>query len=295
MKRAIDRIRTDVLEAMQTGRAPWQKPWVPGEGVMTPYNGHTGRRYTGWANVLSLFWASERTGFNSGAWFTFNQVKDMGRSVRKGQKGTHIEFWRTCKKKVKDDQGNETDEERSFPISKIYTVFNEDQLDEPLGEEKASPKIQPRDLQFVLDLADAAGIKLAFGGGDSAYYRPGADLVRSPDLDQYKSETGAIETLVHEFVHWTGHPDRLDRDKSCYATEELVAESGAWLLAMELDLPFSPQNSTSYLAGWASKVDDPEKALDKALANANAAVKYLLDAAEKAGLLESRQTAAKAA
>lgn len=286
-KRAIDSIRDQILEALTQGRAPWQKGWKPGRGVLQPLNGKTGRQYTGWANIVSLFFSAEFNAYSSPRWVTFKQAKEAGVSVKKGEKGTHVEFWKSyIPKKAKEQiEADEDERGRKRLACKVYTVFNEDQLDGPLADAPEAETVS-RNIQFVLDMAKAAGVKLAFGGGDQAYYRPGLDMVRSPNLDQYVSEEEAIATLCHEFIHWTGGKGRLDRDTSCYATEELVAEAGAWLLAVELGLPFTPQNSVNYLANWASKTKDAEKALDKALSDAQKAARYLADAAKRAGLLD---------
>lgn len=295
-KRAIDSIRTQVLESMANGCAPWQKGWAPGVGIHQPLNGKTGRAYTGWANILSLFVASEFNGFASPRWVTFKQAQEAGVCVRKGQKGTHVEFWKAYTPKANDKQENgaENENDRKRLACRVYTVFNEDQLDGPL-KDTPEPEAVSRSIQFVLDMAEAAGASLVFGGGDKAYYRPSLDMIRSPDLDQYLNENEAIATLAHELIHWTGAKARLDRDTTCYATEELVAEAGAWLLAMELGLPFTPQNSTSYLAGWAGKVEDAEKALDKALSDAQKAARYLIEAADKAGLMKPSEELQEAA
>lgn len=291
-KRAIDSIRTQILESLKEGRSPWQKGWSPASGVLQPFNGKTGRQYTGWANIVSLFFSAEMNAYSSPRWVTFKQAMEAGVCVNKGEKGTAVEFWKSYIPKSADKKATTEEEKQAHKrlACRVYTVFNEDQLTGPLED---APEAQPvtRSLQFVLDMAEAAGVKLAFGGGDQAYYRPGLDMVRSPDLSQYASDEAAICTLLHEFIHWTGAESRLNRDHSgqkgdeLYATEELVAEAGAWLLGVELGLPFEPQNSVNYLASWASKVENPEQALDKALSDAQKAARYLIDAADKAGLL----------
>lgn len=285
-KRAIDAIRGQIIEAMKNGTSPWQKDWTPTAGVSQPFNGKSGRRYTGWANTLNLFLSADLRGYQSPRWVTFKQAQEAGLNVRKGEKGTHVEFWKSYTPKKKDDERDDSDEQSAKRLAcRVYSVFNEDQLDGPL---ETPPETEPvtRNVQFVLDMAKAAGADILFGGGDKAYYRPALDMIRSPDLDQYNSEAGAIVTLIHELIHWTGAEARLNRDVSCYATEELVAEAGSWLTAMELGLPYSPQNSTSYLAGWAKRTNDPEAALDKAMSDAQRASRYLIDAAKAAGLMD---------
>lgn len=53
---------------------------------------------------------------------TFAQIKDLGGSIKKGEKGTPVIFFKTITKKKKD-----SDEHESFPMMKMYFVFNMDQ------------------------------------------------------------------------------------------------------------------------------------------------------------------------
>ena len=73
-------------------------------------------------------------------WGTYNQIREAGGQVRKGEKGTQVLFFtdRTAKaakdeqgKTLKDKEGKTIyeEEKRSRPICKQYTVFNVEQAE----------------------------------------------------------------------------------------------------------------------------------------------------------------------
>jgi len=106
-------VTNKIVAALETGAAPWVKPWTS-SSVSGPYNAATGREYNGinWLVLSCSPYASQ-------GWLTFKQAKELGGSVRKGEKGTHIVFWSFPK--IKD---KETGEEKVVPFAKGFTVFN---------------------------------------------------------------------------------------------------------------------------------------------------------------------------
>src|SRR6266704_1955880 len=106
-----------ILALLEQGTVPWQQPWDPTTGV--PRNLFSQRKYRG-VNV----WLLTAMGYASPFWATFNQVKTAGGSVRKGERGVPVVFWKVY---IKEDQ--ETgDEEKRF-VLRYFTVFNAAQLD----------------------------------------------------------------------------------------------------------------------------------------------------------------------
>ena len=73
-----------------------------------------------------------RDGRGDNRWGTYNQIREAGGQVRKGEKGTQVLFFtdRTAKA-AKDEQGKTIyeEEQRERPICKQYTVFNVEQAD----------------------------------------------------------------------------------------------------------------------------------------------------------------------
>ena len=173
-------------------------------------------------------------------------------------------------------------------MNRIFYVFNEQQLADPLTEAAKPPVIeaQPEPVQFVARLIEASGVALTWGG-DKAYYRPSTDGIRLPRPEQFHEVSEIAATGLHELIHATGAANRLNRDKSDRAREEVVAEAGAWLAAMRFGLPATPENSASYLTGWASRLTgDQAKELDRALSDAQKAVTFIEQLAQECGMLD---------
>ena len=111
-----------------------------------------------------------------------------------------------------------------------------------------------------------------------------------PLMGQFLSADDYYKTLFHELVHSTGHESRLSRKavmttnlfsktKGDYAFEELIAESGAMMLAgiANLSPKDSDANSQAYINGWVKAVEDAnESAVVSALVQSAKAVDFIL-------------------
>ena len=92
-------------------------------------------------------------------------------------------------------------------------------------------------------------------GGDKAYYSLDTDHIQLPLFATFKEPEGYVATAVHELVHWTSHPSRLDRSfgrerwgDEGYAMEELVAELGAAFVCADLGIaPKTRDEHSSYI------------------------------------------------
>lgn len=80
-----------ILESLEAGVVPWRKPWR----TETPKNLISGRDYRG-VNVLLL----QSTRFASSYWLTFNQARARGGSVKKGERGCPVIFWKVTDEKT---------------------------------------------------------------------------------------------------------------------------------------------------------------------------------------------------
>ena len=82
-----------IIGMLEKGVAPWQKPWNPGEASLgMPKNPTTDRNYRG-GNALHLMATALQRGYSDPRWMTYKQASDQGWQVRRGEKGTQIEFW----------------------------------------------------------------------------------------------------------------------------------------------------------------------------------------------------------
>jgi putative DNA primase/helicase len=86
--------------------------------------------------------------------------------------------------------------------------------------------------------ASQAKIEHSQGGG--AFYRVGTDTIHLPSRQRFSEAADYYATALHEVGHWTGHPNRLNRDlrhpfgSEGYAREELRAEIASMIMGSEL-------------------------------------------------------------
>src|SRR5213078_2645332 len=73
-----------------------------------------------------------RKGYEDPRWLTYHQAQENGWQVRRGEKGTQIEFWQfpdarhSAHEESRDDA---SDSRRDHVLYRVYTVFNARQID----------------------------------------------------------------------------------------------------------------------------------------------------------------------
>lgn len=270
----------DVVRMIEEGVSPFQKPWKAG-ALHTPYNTTSLRPYHG-GNALGLMIQMMRHGWTDPRFVTYNQAQEKGWQVRKGEKGTRIEYWEfpTVAKNATVTDGVEGDDRKPFVIHRIYTVFNAAQVDgmPPLEQPERNEWEVVEDGERILA---NSGANIRHDGGTRAFYRPSSDSIHLPVKEAFNGPQGYYPTALHELAHWTGHPDRLNRLKHYpfgspdYAREELRAELAGLFLAAEKGLPFEPQNSAAYMKSWIKPLKDDKNEIFHAAADAGQAVDYI--------------------
>jgi len=276
------------------GADGWTKGWTSKMAEGLPFNIASNKNYNG-INIMLLSLASLEKGYRSSAWGTFKQWQAKGGNL-KGQKAEDVYFWKpllidekdASGKVIKDDEGNKL--QKKIWMLKNYKVFNRDQVagleDEAPADADAAPIVV-----FNNDEVDAwvdhTGANVRHGGA-SAFYSPASDHVQMPNREDFTgtatstAEETYYTTLLHELVHWSGAKHRLDRTKgkrfgdSDYAFEELVAETGAAILAVQLGVSPEPRaDHAQYLNGWIKGLKDNPKAIFSAFTQATKAAEYL--------------------
>ncbi|WP_240699500.1 ArdC-like ssDNA-binding domain-containing protein [Spirosoma sordidisoli] len=132
-------INEQVVKQLEKGVLPWRKPWkvaiVKGQQYSIPHNYATKRPYTG-VNAFLLALTPYRTPM----FLTFNQVKELGGTVKTGAASLPIVFWKPIKpgrRAVKDEKGKE----EYKLVLRYYRVFNIE--DTTLSIEIKDPEQQP--------------------------------------------------------------------------------------------------------------------------------------------------------
>lgn len=278
------RVTNRIVEALEQGVRPWMKPWHCEHlaGRITRPLRHNGQKYSG-INILTLWMSAEMQGFVSPFWMTFQQAKELGGFVKKGEHGSPVVYASTFKKTETAENGDEV--EADIPFLKEYTVFCADQV-EGLPEHFYATVTKPMEAIERIEKADSffANAKADIRtGGDRAFYAMGADYIRMPPFETFRDAESHAATLAHELTHWTRHPSRLDREfgrkrwgDEGYAMEELVAELGSAFLCADLAItPEVRDDHASYIESWLKVLKDDKKAVFSAASHASKAIEFL--------------------
>ncbi len=291
----------DIIAQIERGTAPWQKHWKPGENRM-PENFSTGARYQG-GNALQLMVKRTGRAYNDNRWGTYNQIKEAGGQVRKGERGTTVLVYKPPRRaegteatpgEVAADKPKNPDAEKTTrPMWKRYTVFNVEQADGLALPERSAPTPEWEALKNVENVIEANGVAIREVNGDRAYYNMAGDEIVLPERSQFKNAEGYYQTVLHEVGHSTGHPDRMNRESlqqgiqdgfgsEAYAREELRAEISAMMSSDRLGVAYEPQHGTAYVKGWVEVLKDDPKEIYKAAAEASRISDYVCEARERA-------------
>lgn len=248
-------VTNTIIEAMEKGELPFQKAWDGKIGaalVQKPINGATKRPYTR-ENLIYLSYVMQTKGDGKDPrFYTFNQAKNLGYSIRKGAKSYLIKqgFFAT-----KDQFGQPLPEDECHWTSTLSRVFHasdvvqyvqvkdkdgqpvtEPVLDDngqpKLGkdgeaivkrvfEEKPIPAYVPEKVKgytheetMVLaeNMLNRSGAVIKHDQADRAYYTRGKDEIHLPPRAAFKELAAYYATALHELGHWTGHQSRLNRN-----------------------------------------------------------------------------------
>jgi len=289
-KRDFRKEVTDQIIAMlEKGTAPWQKPWEPGS-LQLPFNPTTEKNYRG-GNALHLMAVGTRKGFDDPRWLTYKQAAANGWQVRAGEKGTQIEFWQFGEEGKKGDSPGDRSEpdtgngDYRGPLRRVFTVFNAKQID---GISPYLPK-QHTEWEIVEtgeSILTNSGAKIIHNQDDRAFYSRAHDHICLPPGAAFKSAADYYGTALHELAHWTGHPDRLNRQTlnesyrfgdPNYAKEELRAELTSVFLAAERGIPHNPEQHAAYVQSWIKALSEDKNEIFRAAKDAHRAADYLLD------------------
>lgn len=241
--------------------------------------------------------------------------KDLKKLILKDEEATAmpVEFWKITIKlrdgwktislkemseMIKKGTHDKNDFVKFFPPAPlIHYVYNIEQTKLPLPKVKKAKKLKKTEVEKTLvtmikDMKNAPTLNI---DGRNACYSPSKHSIHMPTMKQFKakndlngtSESHYFHTGCHELVHSSGHKDCLNREgitnlvmwgDHSYAEEELVAESGAEMLARyyNFDKPEVTQNTEAYLQSWASKLKKDPKIMTRALRQSSRAVEYIL-------------------
>jgi len=264
-----------IMEQMEQGIIPWQKPWVAcGKAISRT----TGKPYS-LLNQMLLG--------RPGEYLTFKQCQEAGGKVRKGEKAQMVVFWKWI-----ETEDEETHEKKEVPFLRYYNVFHIDQCEGITAKhttETAFPDGAAADeaaQAIIADYLNRESVKLTHQEGDRAFYRPNTDEIVLPLMKQFHSTAKYYSTAFHEITHSTGHEKRLNRlekiaffGSDAYSKEELVAEIGAATLVNHcgIETSSSIRNNAAYIQNWLKVLKDDKRFIVSAAGKAEKAVQLILN------------------
>lgn len=287
-----------LLEHIEKNPTDWQSGWN-NIAAGAPYNGKTNTAYRG-MNALYLAFLGAKRGYKDTRWVTFNQAKELGASVKKGEKSAPViffEFYDRATKKAFDSRTvkDMTEEEKAaylkenvYAVMKYSSVFNAEQChnfperkDVAMSEEERANQ----NVKIEAIIANSSA-PVRYDGGSRAYYSPGTDSIHLPVIQAFDTMQDYYATALHEIAHSTGHESRLNRDLSggfgseSYAKEELRAELACVFMQMEQGIQLNGKhitNHAAYLNSWLEAAKKDTSVFFKAAADAQKIADYVAD------------------
>lgn len=273
-----DSITAKIVAQLESGVLPWNSQWKKKQSCNSRPLRSCGTAYQG-INVIVLWIASLEFGYSSPYWMTFNQTKELGGNVKKGEKGTRVVYASTFTKE--DEAGKDV----TIPFLKTYTVFNVEQCEnlpakfypEAKAEEivNEGERIENADAFFA-----SLGSKVSYGGSRACYI-PSLDAIEMPNFEDFVSPEAFYSVLAHEHIHWTAK--RVERDlggkrfgDEGYAMEELVAELGAAFTCADLGInSMAKPDHAAYIQSWIKVLKNDKRAVFTAASLSSKAVEFL--------------------
>ena len=277
-------ITNRIVEQLENGVRPWMKPWNAAHkaGPVSRPLRNCGKPYSG-INILVLWLESLQRGFDCPLWLSYNQAREAGGHVRKGEKSTTIVYANTFEKTQIDEATGEESRE-TIGFYRSYQVFNAQQCDNlpqhyyALAE---TPKNQVERLQVAEEFFANTKIRTEHGG-TRAYYSRSEDSIQLPPYETFHNRESYYSTRCHESIHASGHASRLNREfgkrfgDASYSVEELVAEMGAAFLCADLGItPEVMPEHAQYLKHWLDILRSDARAIFTAASHASRAVEFL--------------------
>lgn len=279
-----------IIAAIESGTAPWQKPWTELAELGLPMNGASERHYRG-INTMLLFMASHEHGYNDNRWFTYKQASELGAQVRKAEKSTPVYFFKmlqaserdgdSAKVSPKSGMPGKDDKPRQIPFLTEYRVFNAAQIDGLVAQEKPERNWTP--IEAVNEVVARLNPDIRYGG-NRAFYAPGPgrDFIQMPHEGAFNSAgaAGFSGTLLHEIAHWTGAPTRLNRQFGLWGTEdycreEIRVELASAMVSAQLGVPTTIESHAAYIGSWVKRLKEDKFEIFRAARDAGKIADFL--------------------
>jgi antirestriction protein ArdC len=189
---------------------PWRRPWA---ATRLPCDLVSKKTYRG---VNSFLLGA--TKYVSPFWLTLRQANQQGGSVRKGEHGEIVIFWKVegadeADRDTANIEGNETGHRRF--LLRFYRVWNLEQCSLPQAVLDKLPMIETHQHdpieaaeKIIAGMPNRPAIRYE---GSKAYYNA-TDQITLPSRELFTTAEDFYATLNHECCHASGHPSQINRE-----------------------------------------------------------------------------------
>jgi antirestriction protein ArdC len=186
-----------IVSLLEQGVIPWRRPW---SAAGAPCNLISKKNYRG----VNFFLLSA-TKYVSPYWLRLKQANDVGGSVRKGEHGEIVVFWRVDEAENADvESAEQENDDRSCRrlVLRFYRVWNLEQCSLPQPVIDKLPNVEryqhdPIEAaeRIMANMPNPPEIEFA---GSKAFHNPVADRITLPPRERFTSAEEFYATWNHE-------------------------------------------------------------------------------------------------
>ena len=267
-----EQVAARVAGQIEKGNAPMQKGYDKPKGAdLQPFNPATGKRFKG-LNSVQLRSVAQEKGYNDPRWMSYNTTNRVGAKIRKGERGTRVEYLRfppkektPTGKNTPEAAGGDKQKEQPKISHHTYVVFNAEQIDrmpaleKQLAKEPQQHEVCERAERMIQD--SGVKIKKPPNGQDFSHYDKGRDTIVISEMEKFKTPEAYYSQAVKEMAGREGHEQQKDRPEpqseaqqhSATSRHEMRREMACQTISSKLHLPKEPAGE-QHQKQWAETI-----------------------------------------
>ena len=240
--------KEDLLNSLMKNATSSNGVWRSGiDDARYPVVMHNGKDYQlGDANSINLINKANVKGFKCERWISYDDIKNAGIWIKKGERGT-------CVTSIRADKS----EKRVYYFNAEQLVINKD-------HEFLAKPVDFRNNRMLDELVRYSGIEIVETQDNEASYDRSSNIISMPARARFNSAANYYVTLLHEIAHAASENIRttsLDmNDPDAISKEELTAELTAYILSSKNKISYRClTNSTNYISTWLQDYESAEE------------------------------------
>ncbi len=254
----------EIIKRMESGKLIWQCPYF----FKQKQNYISKKPYRG-INRWIL------ADYSDSYYLTFNQIKKLNGTLKKGSKGIKVIFWKNV--------DNSENAEKDYWLLRYYIVFKQSDIT-GIDFKTEAQNSEAKCIESIdSDIAKTGAI--IENKNCIPHYNTLSNIIGIPNKNQFKTTLDYYATLFHELIHWTGGASNLNRfkkednlilsNKESYSKEELVAEIGSAMLNNFYNLKPDYKNNAAYIQSWITYLKNNQNEIFSAASKSEKAFNFI--------------------